>query len=187
MANQQQTPASRGNGNLSEDQALLERFRVREAIARYVDALNHRDWVEYRDCWTEDATFQTIYETEDSAPSKLKTRSDITMNLAVRGIEEVMQLVSGYNKIPWLVQLPHAAVVELDGERRARSRHVMIIYSHAEILVGHCYDEFYRCDDGVWRFRSRDYRPTYFESLSPPGLVTRTLPDEDYRDLPHRP
>jgi len=167
-----------------EDRATLERFRVQEGLNRYVDALNHRDWVTFKDCWVEDCTFTQIYGNEDQpAGGELSTIAK-PMDLKIVGREAMMTLVSRYNTYPWLVQLPHAFVVELEGPTTAKTRQTLMVLSQSLTLIGIAYDRLVKGADGLWRFKERDYRPHYFESLDAKGLATRPLPDPNYRDRP---
>lgn len=171
--------------DLSEDdRATLERFRVSELIARYVDALNHRDWDRYADCWTPDCVFaMTIANGDEPASDKMTT---IVRPISVRteGREGILGLVRNYNTYPWLFQLPIGVLVTLEGEGRARIRHVLRVESHALLLIGHCYDLAVKGEDGLWRLAQRDYMPSYWEARDAPGSVCRSLPDPDYLSRP---
>lgn len=169
---------------MNDDKELLERFRVFELLNRYVDALNHRDWATYKELWIEDSSLSMIYENETSAPVDKMTTTQTPVNVRVTGRDQIMQLVERYNNYPWLVQLPHGIVVELEGPDTAKSRHTLCVYSHALTLIGMCYDRFVKDAQGCWKLAHRDLRPTYFESAQAPGLTTRNLPDPHYRNLP---
>lgn len=169
---------------MTEDKELLERLRVQELINRYVDTLNHRDWDLYRTLWVEDSVLSMTYDNDDAPVQNKMTTTECPAGVRVVGRDAIVALVERYNTYPWLVQLPVGVVVELEGPDSARARQCLIVESHALKLIGMCYDRFVRSPDGEWRFKIRDYRPTYFESRRAPGLTTRNLPDHNYRNLP---
>lgn len=169
---------------MDSDRDLLERLRVQELMNRYVDVLNHRDWDTYRTLWVEDSWLAMTYDGDDAPVQDKMTTTERPAGVRVDGREAIVGLVERYNNYPWLVQLPIGIVVELESATSARARHTLLVESHALKLIGMCYDRFEKGQDGAWRFRIRDYRPTYFESRTAPGLTTRQLPDPRYRDLP---
>jgi hypothetical protein len=169
---------------MDDDASALERFRVHEAISRYVDALNHRDWEAFADCWIEDARFQMVFDSDEGALPETLTTIERPAGVRVHGRDQILTMVSRYNTYPWLVQMPHGVYAELDGPGRARSRHTLEVKSHALNLIGLCYDSLVRSADGRWRFAVRDYRPSYFEYAEAKGLTVRKMPDPNYRNLP---
>jgi hypothetical protein len=169
---------------MDDDKAALERFRVSELIGRYVDALNHRDWDRYADCWTEDCIFMMTIANDDAPASDKMTTIARPISVRTDGREGILGLVRNYNNYPWLFQLPIGVVVELEGDGHARIRHVLRVESHALLLIGHCYDRAVKCTDGRWRLAHRDYMPSYWEAREAPGAVCRSLPDPDYLTRP---
>lgn len=168
-----------------EQEATLERFRVHELIGRYVDALNHRDWDSYADCWTEDCIFEMQVAQSEAPVSDKMTTIQKPVGVRTEGRAGILELVGTYNRYPWLFQIPTGLVVELEGERSARLRHILQVSSNAIYLIGICYDRAAKGDDGTWRLAHRDYRPSYWEPRdSMPGFVTRTMPDPTYRTYP---
>ena len=170
---------------MEDDKATLERFRVHELIGRYVDALNHRDWESYADCWTEDCIFEmTVAESETPVSEKMTT-TQRPIGVRTENRDGILKLVSTYNRYPWLFQIPSAVVVELQDDRNAKVRQVLQVTSNSLYLIGICYDHAVKQADGKWRLAHRDYRPSYWEPREQmPGFVTRTMPDHNYRNLP---
>ncbi len=167
-----------------EDAATLERFRVQEGLCRYVDALNHRDWAAFKDCWVEDCTFTQVYGNADQPGEPKVSTLKVPQNIKVVGREAMMALVATYNNSPWLTQQPHGFVVELEGPGVAKTRQTLVVMSQSLTLVGISYDRLVKGADGRWRFKQRDFRPAYFESVEAKGLATRPLPDPNYRNRP---
>lgn len=169
---------------MDNDRSALERFRVTELISRYVDALNHRDWERYADCWTHDCIFKMTIANDDAPATDKMTTIAQPISVRTDGREGILGLVRNYNKYPWLFQLPIGVLVTLENEVRARIRHVLRVESHALLLIGHCYDLALKGEDGSWRLAHRDYMPSYWEARTAPGSVCRSLPDPAYLDRP---
>jgi hypothetical protein len=169
---------------MTDDSAILERFRIHELIGRYVDALNHRDWKRYEACWIEDSVFAMTIATDDAPPVDKMTTIKKPISVRVVGRKEILRLVETYNNYPWMFQMPHAIVVDLHGATTAQVRHTLYAYSQSLTLIGMCYDRAVKGSDGAWRLAARDFRPSYFESAEAPGQTIRHLPDPSYLNLP---
>lgn len=159
--------------------------RARRLIGRYVDALNHRDWSAYGDCWTADCIFEMTVTESDTPVSDKMTTTQQPIGVRTDGRDGILGLVATYNRYPWLFQVPVGVVVELDGPDSARIRHILQVTSSALYLIGHCYDRAVKDGNGIWRLAHRDYRPSYWEAREAmPGFVTRAMPDPEYRRRP---
>lgn len=164
--------------------AILERFQVHELIGRYVDALNHRDWQRYKDCWVEDCFFTMTISNDDSPVEATLTTIKKPTGVRVVGREGVLKMVSTYNNYPWLFQIPTGITVELNSPTTAQIRHTLQVFSQSLQLIGACYDHAVKGSDGKWRLKHRDYRPSYWEYWDAPGQTCRNLPDNNYLNLP---
>jgi len=160
------------------------RFEIQELISRYADAINHNDWQAYRDCWVEDGIFVQIDSLQDTPGDLAQPLTDRPANLRVVGADDITELVTGYGKFAWAFQIPTAVIATVESSDTARIRHVLQIHTSDMYTIGFCYDKAVLEGDGVWRLSHREYRPSYFERPSHAGVVTRQLPDTDYRLRP---
>src|ERR1700712_2163502 len=145
---------------MSEQDAVLERFRLHELIGRYVDALNHRDWDRYAKCWTEDCVFEMSVADSDDEISDKMTTTQRPIGVRTTGRDGVLGLVANYNRYPWLLQIRSGLVFELDTPDTARLRHTLQVNGSSIYLIGTCYDRAVRVGDGIWRLAHRDYPPS---------------------------
>jgi len=164
--------------------ALLERFRIHELIGRYVDALNHRDWERYKDCWIEDSHFAMTIANDDSPIQDTLATIKKPAGVRVVGRPAILKMVGTYNNYPWLFQIPSGIVVELNSPTTAQIRHTLQVFSQSLTLIGVCYDRAMKEGDGKWRLTHRDYRPSYWQHSEAPGQTCRNLPDPNYLKLP---
>jgi hypothetical protein len=164
--------------------SILERWEVAELIHRYADSLNHRDFDCYTDCWIEASVFKQTIANQDEAPQHRVATIERPISLEARGRDAIVKLVSAYKNYKWSFQMPTGIVVTMNSDSEAQIRHVLHIRTDSLTLLGICYDRAIKCDDGVWRLTLRDYRPSYFERSTAPGVVCRELPDPRYKSLP---
>lgn len=169
---------------MSDQDPAVQRFLLHELIHRYADAINHNDWSAYRDCWTDDGVFEQVDSLVDTAGDLENPLGERPANLRVEGRDAITALVTRYGEFDWAFQIPTAIVAAPEGPDDARLRHVLQIRTSGMTTVGFCYDRAVRDEDGVWRLAHREYRPSYFERPTYSGVVTRTLPDPQYRERP---
>jgi ketosteroid isomerase-like protein len=154
---------------LTKQQAeLMDRFLIREQIENYMDALNHRDWDRLGATLCQD---DFVWSTGAPVNQRFEGR---------QAFLDMLNTVQAY-QYGFVFQMGHGIVVrELEGDR-ARASHTLHIYSDSVEYIGIYYDELIKEADGVWRFRRRDFRPTYHDLRHAPGSIYRRLPDPDAR------
>jgi uncharacterized protein (TIGR02246 family) len=128
---------------------LEDEAAVRDLGHRFADACNRRDVAAFRELWHPDCLWVI----------------DHPVNVRAEGVEAVVTTLESLASLwDWFVQLPHAPLVSVDGERAVSSWTVSEHAAHAE--PPRRYDNHARYDDqlvrteGVWRYRSRHY--TYY-------------------------
>ena len=135
---------------------------------RYTDAVNNRDWVRYRACWTDDAVWDL------GAP----------VNQKKEGVEAIMAEVQrAVGAMDLFVQMNHAvAVLSVDGDRasaRATLNEIGHVKPENRDLLGGAAgmfilaiytDDLRRTPEG-WRYARRTYQVPYFDPTEPKGQI----------------
>lgn len=127
----------------------IDQLAIRSLIDRYCDATLRHDWPALAPLFAPDA----VWNVEGPMSITLTGREAVAGGLA--------QMVGS---LPWLVQLPGAVVIDVQGDR-ARARTTLHevgrtpdgqpMYSH-----GVYFDELVK-EAGVWRFAKRAFRFRY--------------------------
>lgn len=144
---------------------------IRALTERYTDAVNQRDWVTLRACWTADATWEL------GAP----------VNLTKSGIDAILaEAQHAVEAMDMFVQMTHAGVILALGDDSARARWTLNemgrIKPDQRALLGGVdgmniiatyTDDLVREADGRWRFARRVYRVALFDGHAPPGVIAQ--------------
>jgi hypothetical protein len=153
----------------ASDRERADEAAIRALGDRYTDAVNHRDWETYRDCWTSDGTWNL------GAP----------VNQRQEGLDAIMlEVVRAVDAMDLFVQMPHAfTLLALDGDQ-AQARVTLneigrIKPANRDLLNGAegmsilaiYTDDLVRCDDGRWRYRQRRYEVRLFDGRAPVGIL----------------
>ncbi len=149
---------------------FMDRFAIREQIDLYIDRLNHRDWARYGELLADD------FKWSCSEPRKMRADSKQAM---LDMVTTVQQYQFGF-----VFQMGHGIVIDEIRNNVAKSRHTLHIVSDSFTMIGLYYDELIKESDGIWRFRRRDYRITYFDDTPVAGKIFRQLPDPNYVQYP---
>jgi uncharacterized protein (TIGR02246 family) len=129
-----------------------EEAAVRDLVARYTDAVNRRDAKAWAATWADDAEWSL-----GGSP--------------VQGREAIVALWQRLmDGLPFVVQLVHSGVVQVDGERATARWYLSELHQSADrkgtLVVGVYHDECARTDEG-WRFARRRFDALY---AGPPDL-----------------
>jgi uncharacterized protein (TIGR02246 family) len=131
---------------------LADHVAVRHLVDRYTDALNWRDWDILGSLFTKDAVWVVTTPTGD-IQEKREGRHGIAT-----GIQALVE-GSGSGDV---VQMNHATVVHVDGERataRSTMESVYFLPDGARMQLFAMYDDtLVREQDGEWRFERREWR-----------------------------
>lgn len=154
---------------ISDQTAELERLRseqdVRDLGYRFADACNRDDGAAFRELWVDDAVWVI----------------DEPFNVRTEGAD-VIEGTRAMLRSQWdfFVQLPHAPVVQVDGDRATSS---WTVSEHAaNAAEGSSYFNYARYDDALtrtpngWRYVSRHYRYYYLDQHPGHSASTATEP-----------
>lgn len=133
-------------------QVVRDELAIRALVARYCDAVARRDEAAWTATWTDDGIWNV-------GPHHPKGHADLVKTWS--GLMDLFRFV---------IQMPHAAVIEIDGGHATGTWQVTElgwpVQGPASCTLGIYKDRYRRVADG-WRFASRDF---HFMYMGPPDL-----------------
>jgi ketosteroid isomerase-like protein len=133
---------------------LHDEQTIRDLGHRFADACNRGDVDGFRALWDDDAVWVI----------------DDPMNVRAEGAEAIAATLAELGAMwDWFVQMPHAPVITVDGDR-ATSRWTVSEHA-ANSAERRSYFNYARYDDelartpGGWRYTSRRYRYIYLDAV----------------------
>ncbi|MFV9429004.1 nuclear transport factor 2 family protein [Rhodococcus aetherivorans] len=128
---------------------LADHIAVGQLLNQYTDALNATDWDVLASLFTEDAIWRVITNGE--------------VEYVQEGGKNILAFLRDSTATTQaFVQMNHAPVIHLDGERASASSTMEAIYwfenGTRQQRFAMYYDEMIRGNDGKWRFTQREFR-----------------------------
>lgn len=146
----------------SEVSELQSELAIRNLAARYSLALTHRDFDTLKDCFTEDAIWQT------SGP----------FERTIHGCDAFISFVrAGQESFEFLIQQVGGGLIEISGDTGTGQWSVTEIGRSLDGLSGMTsmgiYHDRYRREGDVWKFATRHYSALFWSSIVPDGASFR--------------
>ena len=146
------------NTDNKRDQQWQDEQDIRNMLERYSDTVNRRDWATYRSFWTNDAVWDL------GEP----------INVRKEGIEDIMTEVQrAVNSMSFFVQMPHAIVVEVNGDQATTGTTLnemgRALDGKSGMFILAMYTDNLIRQNGSWLFTRRTYKVFYFDGSAPQG------------------
>jgi len=149
---------------MSDLQAMMDRFAIRELIERYCNITNRRAWSEMPELFTEDVTWSV-----KGIPEFGPVTDFVGRDAFVAGVTGVVEQCS------MLLHLTGACRVIVDGDTANSTCALQEVATFGDegagiYLVGVYYDRFRRTEEG-WKFTRREFHPHFISRELPPYQI----------------
>jgi uncharacterized protein (TIGR02246 family) len=139
---------------------LSDHLAIRDVVARFHDAVNHRDWTVLDAIFTEDAVWEVL------PPFALRLEGLAAIKTGI---------LASVGRTRVLVQTVSTTIVHVEDPDHAVARSTMTEIGRFEdgagMYVAGTYSDHLVKKDGGWRFARRTFHPRYADDRSLPGQV----------------
>ncbi len=137
---------------------VADRLEIHDLVARYADAVTHRDERAWADTWAEDGEWHVL-------------------GRVAKGRDDLVKLWSSLMEgIPFVVQLVSGGRVRTEGDRGTGhwqvTEHLQMPGGAGMLNLG-TYEDAYQREGDAWRFRRRVFHVSY---MGPPDLSGKPAP-----------